>query len=312
MPAGDSGMTKPNERVRNVMLKQKGLISRAQATAAGLTTDQLKRLTRSGTWRLVAHRVFAVEPVVMTWPMRAMAACLSSGGDAYLSFSSAAHLWRLDGFSTAPRRLDVSSRRQTRIADSGVVWHRLAQVNRGDFTTIDGLPVTSLPRTLADLAMSVNAQKLEMAFSSAIRRQPKWYAQIAQYVGGAERHRPWVAALTRLLNPDACLSESALEVLVKRLVFAAQVPAPTQQYEVHVGGRFVARLDFAWPQRKLAIQAQGYQFHHGRQRFEVDAKQLSQLAAHGWLVLQVTWRRAQQELAQVIEELRHAWHSAAA
>lgn len=185
----------------------------------------------------------------------------------------------------------------------GVTWHYIADLNARDVCERGGLPVTSLPRTMFDLAAVLDDEALELALDSALRRKPRWRQWIHDGVLRLGPRRPGAPRLMGMLQERAEVTDSPLELLVRRLVWSAGLPRPQTQLEVFEGGQFIARVDFAWPERGLIIQAQGYQFHHGRQRFELDAKQQSQLTSYGWRVLQPTWQRAKREVGALIEEI---------
>jgi very-short-patch-repair endonuclease len=74
---------------------------------------------------------------------------------------------------------------------------------------------------------------------------------------------------------------------VRLLVLAAGLPAPVAQFEVRAGGRFVARVDFAWPEQRLALEYDGL-WHAEPGRFARDRQRLNALTAAGWRVVFVT------------------------
>jgi very-short-patch-repair endonuclease len=84
-------------------------------------------------------------------------------------------------------------------------------------------------------------------------------------------------------------AESHLELMLKRLIERSELPKPISQHIIESGGRVVARLDFAFPREKVALEAHGYAHHHGRRQWERDQERLSELTAMGWVVLYVTY-----------------------
>jgi hypothetical protein len=81
---------------------------------------------------------------------------------------------------------------------------------------------------------------------------------------------------------------SALEVALKRIIDSSDLPRPVCQYEVLDAGKVVARPDFAYPHALLAIETDGYEFHHGRARWRRDLQRRSALARLGWRVMHFT------------------------
>ena len=86
---------------------------------------------------------------------------------------------------------------------------------------------------------------------------------------------------------------------------------PTPQYEIHAGGRLVARVDLAYPSRLLAIEADGFRWHSIRADFERDARRHSALASLGWRVVRVTWARLDERPEEIVSEIRIALSTAA-
>jgi very-short-patch-repair endonuclease len=113
--------------------------------------------------------------------------------------------------------------------------------------------------------------------------------------------RPGAGRLERLLQDrgDDPAAESRLETKVWFLLRGASVPAPTRQMWVSTpGGRY--RLDFAWPDLKLALECDGWAHHGGRVAFGKDRERLSELASMGWRVLVVTWAMATRQPERVV------------
>ena len=79
------------------------------------------------------------------------------------------------------------------------------------------------------------------------------------------------------------------------------LPAPTAQYRVRHGGREVARVDFAWPELRVAVEYDGA-WHAEPGQFAKDRQRLNRLQAAGWTVVFVTaadMHRPEQVLAMI-------------
>jgi very-short-patch-repair endonuclease len=79
-------------------------------------------------------------------------------------------------------------------------------------------------------------------------------------------------------------------------------PSPVAQYEVRDGTRLVARVDFAYPEARLAIEADGYRFHGTHRQWKKDLKRRTILAGLGWRVLHFSWEDVHDRPAWVREE----------
>lgn len=86
------------------------------------------------------------------------------------------------------------------------------------------------------------------------------------------------------------MTRSEAERLLLRLLRAARLPAPRVNVKVL---RF--EVDFFWPDRRLIVEVDGYAFHGHRAAFERDSRRRAVLAANGYVVVPVTWRRLTEE-----------------
>lgn len=104
------------------------------------------------------------------------------------------------------------------------------------------------------------------------------------------------------LDPRLELAESDLETLLCVLIERAGLPAPVLQHRVVVGGRRF-RIDVAYPEQRVAIEGDGFEFHTDHDVFELDRVRQNALVLEGWRVLRFTWRHVcceQQWVAQQI------------
>ncbi|MBA2474286.1 MAG: DUF559 domain-containing protein, partial [Pseudonocardiales bacterium] len=82
-------------------------------------------------------------------------------------------------------------------------------------------------------------------------------------------------------------SESPAESHVRLLMHRADLPPPVLQFEVRVDGRFVARVDFAWPDRRVILEYDGA-YHADSMQMRRDRRRLNELMNAGWVVLHAT------------------------
>jgi very-short-patch-repair endonuclease len=161
-----------------------------------------------------------------------------------------------------------------------------AQVPRGDRTTIDGIPVTRIERTLDVLALVVKDDDVEQAVEAALRRGLTTADRLVAQLGPG---RPGTARLRRVLERRAAgrPAGSELEVRLIQLLRAAGMPDPVRQYELRVRGERYF-LDFPYPDRRLCIEVDGREAH-GVEAFQRDRTRQNALVLAGWTVLRFTW-----------------------
>ena len=186
--------------------------------------------------------------------------------------------------------------------------HRGERLDRADRTTLDGIPITTATRVLIDVAGLLPHEDLELALESAIRQgltRPRLLAARLRSLGG--KGRSGSGALQAILDvrgEDPAL-ESKLEARFSRLLLKAGFPRPERQHWVSLGARRY-RLDFAWPDRRVAVECDGFSAHGGRLSFIADRRRLADLASHGWTVIPVTWEECTWNPGAVVESVRRA------
>ena len=184
--------------------------------------------------------------------------------------------------------------------------HRVRQLPDADIELRANIPVTSVTRTLIDLGSVAGRREVALAMESALRKgltSPK--ALWARYAELPARSTVRGSVLWQLLDErPAVATESALEVLTWRLLLDGGLEAPQRQHEIFgPGGRLVARVDFAYPAAKLAIEADSYAYHSDRTDWQRDRTKQNTLIAIGWVVYRVTWRDVTRRGGEVIREV---------
>lgn len=266
--------TSPDSICARFAERQHGVFSRAQALKAGVGAKSIHRRVTSGRWERVLPSVYRITGTGGTWHQRLMAAVLWAGPGAVISHRAAAGLWGIEGFENARPELIVC-RRVTACARD-IVVHQVSELGRKEVTTIDAIPVTRAPRTLVDLAAVVGLARVEAALDEALRRP----------------------VLT-------------VELELRKLMLAENLPVPATAFELRHNGKAL-ELDLAYPQWRIAIEADSFRFHTQLSDFERDRERLNVLAELDWQVLHVTWRRMKlrpRELAMLIRRslIRAGW-----
>lgn len=263
--------------------RQHGVVSTAQLGAAGLSKDAIYGRVLAGRLHRLRRGVYAVGHVALTPRARELAAVLGCGPGAVLSHRSAAALWGL--VRSAPR-IEVTAAR-TRKARSDLVVHRSRRLDSADRATVDGVPVTSVARTLVDLADVVSERVLaDAVHESEVRRLFDLAAvrRVLERVSGRAGER----RLQRVLAAyDGGLPPVRSEAERRFLALCDRHGLPAPASNVPIGGY---EVDFLWRSAGLAVEVDGVAFHHTRRAFQVDRQRDRELAALGIHVVRVTWR----------------------
>ncbi|HEX9968767.1 MAG TPA: type IV toxin-antitoxin system AbiEi family antitoxin domain-containing protein [Acidimicrobiales bacterium] len=272
--------------------RQHGLVTRQQAASVGLSPSAISRRLTGGAWRRVAAGVFAVVTAPATWRQRLLAACLAAGPGAVASHRSAAALFGLSGLGSGAVEISVVRGRSHR--STLAVVHQARDLPVVDLTRVDGIPVTRPARTLVDLASGVSPRALEEAVDDALCRRLVSLGRLddrTQVLLG--RGRPGSAALHGVLatwHDGGVLPQETAEARLFRRLVHAGLPPPERQHEVYAPatGRFVGRLDLAWPDARVGFELDGFRWHGSPRSHAREIGRHNGLKALRWTVFQAT------------------------
>jgi hypothetical protein len=256
---------------------QDGLVTGPQVRAGGASRASFNRDVRYGRLVRVRHQVYRVSGMALG-PLHAVRAVTLAAPRLVASHETAAAVWGLMGLRK-PLHVTVRSGRPPRLA--GVVSHTAA-LGRRDCTERNGIPVTTVPRTLVDVASVLPPEWVGRLIDDAVMRGLCEYDDVVAAASG----RRGAAALCELVGTGG-LGTTPLERKWARLLHDAGLPAPVTQHQVVVDGR-VYVLDFAWPDARVALEVDGFVAHRTRGAFDRDRLKAVALQAAGWRVVAVT------------------------
>jgi predicted transcriptional regulator of viral defense system len=280
--------------------RQHGVVAVSQMTAMGVSRKVVLGRARSGLLVPLHRGVYAVGHRRLRREGFWMAAVLAVGPEAVLSHRDAAALHDLRPANH--ERIDVTTPAERRSARAIRVYGR-RRLMPLDLTVVDGIPVTSVARTLVDLADVVSGQQLGKAVAEAERRQLfDLVAVEAALMRTRNRPGGGSAALRGVLDDHRRrgiqLTRSELEERFAALVATARLPRP--QLNKWIGD---LEVDAAWPERRVAVELDGWAFHRDRGSFEQDRVKANRLTARGWTVLRYTHDAVIRRPAEVAAEL---------
>lgn len=264
-----------------------GVISRRQAVAIGLRPADLRRLVSSRFLAVAAPNVFVLASSPSTWrqQLAIATACANEAGAA--GFESAAGLHRVDGATEDRVVLLLAAPRRIHFDKAEV---HVGPLHAMDLTVVDGIRCTTVERTLCDFATVRSDFEVRLAF--------EWYWRQHPDLSALQRtidrlHRPGQAgtkSLQRVLleaQIEGVPTESGLEVRLEAVLRG--MPGLVRQFEV-VGhdGQFVARVDFALPEHRIALEAHSVEFHSSDAAHVADVARHRRLVAAGWRARYVT------------------------
>jgi very-short-patch-repair endonuclease len=278
-----------DRQIAQLAARQHNVIDARDLGALGVSSSAIKQRIADLRLRPLHRSVYAVGRVDRKG--RWLAAVRAVGPDAVLSHRDAAALHGLR--RSDPRAIEVTCPRRVR-PRPGIVVHHSRVLHRCDLTAVAGIPVTSIPRTLLDLAAAVDATQLRRAYEEAERLR-LLNTQEIQDLLARSNGRYGVSALRALLGHDpAAATESKTELESRFMDLVREHDLPVPQLNVLVEGYLV---DAYWPAARLVVELQSYGYHSHRTAFERDHAKLARLKLAGLETLALTWRQVTAEQA---------------
>lgn len=265
----------------------------------GFSRDQRAQRVGTGRWVELHDGVYRMGGAPVTWRGGLLAACLAGGSHAVASHRSAASVWKVDGGDTRLRELLCP--RWRRSSEPGLIVHETKVLDPRDVTIIDGIPVTTIERTLLDLGAVRHALTVERAVETALRKELTTLTDLRSTVRRlGRRGRNGVGVLRRIIDerdPNRRLTESTMELHLLQVLRAHGLPEPVTQHEIVHRGRFVARVDAAYPDLLIALEYESLDWHTGKAALIRDSARRNAVVAAGWCPVAVT-----------VEDLRSGGH----
>jgi predicted transcriptional regulator of viral defense system len=282
--------------IATLAARQHGVVEYQQLVALGLSRQSIDHRVRTGRLHRIHRGVYAVGHKRVTQRGRWMAAVLAGGEGAVLSHRSAAALWNL---LPARGRMHVTAPRDLRDRD-GIDFHSQS-LQFDEITTHDGIPTTTVARTLLDIA-ATDPDQLERAFNEAEYRR-LWDATGVTELLRRYPRRSGTPALAKLLDAGAQgITREELEHRFHALVEKHDLPRPLRNQPLTLDGRTIYP-DAMWPDARLIVELDSRSAHETTSRFDSDRERDRLLAIAGWTVVRVTWKHLTAAAEQVAADL---------
>ena len=259
-----------------LVARQDGVVSLAQAAACGYSADRVQRRVREGRWRRLHPGVVLVGGHRLTDKARVRAAWLWAGERAVIAGPAAARWHAM--LTRAPTIVDMTMPSALNRCPCPGVRFRRRDLPREDITTVRGVRVTSPALTVLEAAVALPSGSAFL--DRALQRHVPFdevYQAYCRSVGS------WNSA-GALLIAAADRADSAAERVVVRLLRAAGIDGWVLG---HPFGPYL--IDVAFPEAKGAVEIDGWAWHVDQDRFANDRRKGNALVRAGWVVLRFTW-----------------------
>lgn len=277
--------------------RQHGVVARRQLKALGIEDGAIKARLRIGQLHAVHRGVYSLGHRRLTIRGTWLAAVLACGDEALLSHRSAAALWGLMRTRRSP--VEVTSCRG-RTGRAGILLHRSPTAN-GERSIEAGIPVTSVARTLLDLAEVLDEDGLRRAVEEADRLKLFRMTALEQVCARAGK-RKGLVALHRLIDAacEPVFTRSPLENRFAEFyrVHLADLPAPVTNVSI-----LDHEVDAYWPAHRLIVEMDSWEFHSHRAAFESDRARDAKMQTEGYRVIRLTHRQLETEAPRISTQL---------
>jgi very-short-patch-repair endonuclease len=275
---------------------QHGVVSHRQLLGLGYAKAAIVRGRDAGRLHPVHRGVYAVGHRRLSRHGHCLAAVLACGRSALLSHESAGWLWGLlPRFPPLPE-VTTTARGHRRGAIS---IHHSIILEDDDIAVREGVPVTSVPRTLLDLFSRRRYRSGEQALERSERLGLLDLGTVDSLLARCGRHpgRKGLGVAIRLYR-DPAFTRSWLERRFLDLILNAGLPRPATNACVEG-----FELDMYWERERFAVELDGYEYHRDRASFESDRRRQEELKLAGIEMVRFTARRVASEPGDVARRL---------
>ncbi len=284
-------------RIEAIAEFQRARVSREQLLAVEVDASAIDRRLRNGRLERIHLGVYGLPRTADLALAAETAGLLACGEGVVLSHHSAATLWQLRPGVARPVHVTIPGSRGFP-TPPGVKLHRSRTIDTGDVRIHEGLPVTSPARTLLDVAATLPDRDVERLLDEGVfALRIVTLAEIDVVLAQAGMH-PGRARLARVAGSHirSTQTDSPPEETLLALIRAAGLPEPQLQASV-----LGYRLDFLWPELRLAVEVDAYGTHGSPARFEADRRRDARLLTEkGVTVIRVTRAAIEQRPFEVI------------
>jgi very-short-patch-repair endonuclease len=258
------------QELARIATGQHGVVTRRELLAAGISSAGIERRVRKGAMIVEYRGVYRVGHRAPSIEAGYLAAVLACGDGAVLSGRAAGHLLRLVKGPPPPPEVTAPSGR----CIPGIRTRRSRDLGRHT-TSFRGIPVTTVPRTLVDLAAVLSLDDLARACHEAGVLHRTTPGQVEAVL----TTRPTSRGATKLrsvVRGEVRVTLSKLERGFLARLKEAVLPLPETNRPA--GGR---RVDCRWPKHRLTVELDSYRFHNSRHAWERDRRRGREARARG-------------------------------
>jgi Protein of unknown function (DUF559)/Transcriptional regulator, AbiEi antitoxin len=297
-----------DSRIARIAARQAGRLSRAQALAVGITDSSLLRRLRAGRWERVHPGVYALSGAPPTWIGDVWAAVLATGPLCSVTHETAIRMHGSEHVAPLPVTLTIPQGGHARIA--GTFVHQIDDLRPDDVTSVEGLPVSRVPRAVVEVAATIGPRRLERVLDDLVFDRRTSYAQVAAALARVARPgKPGVRTLAAVLDErsGSIPADSDLERGLYAALVGAGLPEPRCQSALPGRGSVEGVVDAAYADCRLILEADGRRWHTRVAALRRDHERDAEAARAGWQTLRFVHEQIERhpdEVAEVVADVR--------
>ena len=290
---------------------QRGAFTRWQVLGHGGDDALIRRRCEAGRWERAAPGVYILGGLPPDADRRLWISFLAVGEDAVVSHECAAERQGLGPVPTG--RVVFTTHHGDHHRLPGIVVHQLRDVLPAHITVVGGLPTTTVPRTIVDLAAVTGVERLSRIVEGALNDRRTTETAVGVVLGDVARPGKWgvrrLATVLARRAPGEPVPDSELERMLLSALRSAGLPDPVPQFS-HPGRQpGKGRVDFAYPAAKLILEADGRRWHQRIADLKRDRARDNDAARAGWLTMRFMWEELESDPDDVgravVETLAH-------
>ncbi len=301
VPVCNVARMNPDRLAIQLAAAQGGAIRRDQARACGFSQGQIDRRVRDGRWRSLGR--FGYQVIELSAPMSRVRAAVATLPNAVVSHDSAAELHDVPKLRRGVACVLVHSR--TTHDFPGVTVRRCHDLIDDHIVDVQGLPVTTIARTIVDLAPQLTRRHLAAVLEAVVADQRINIAEVTKVVDRiGRRGKPGIRKIRSVLEDrgPGPPNGSPLERRGADVLRNGGLPEP--RFEYPIPWEPDRRFDVAFPDQCLALEWDSRRWHQLADAFARDRERDRRAMLHGWRVVRFTWVDVTQHPHDVVETVR--------
>jgi len=283
-----------------------GVITTREALDVGISGSTLDRRVADGVFVRIGRGILAL-PGTSSRPDALMRAAGRMLG-AVISHHSAGRIHGFQPIPEAPPTVTVPYRGTHSFP--GLVVHQSTDLLPQHVMGVRALRVTNPQRTVLDLAQVLGDSRLESVIDNALAGGMVDLADLVDlYLALTRSGKKGMRHLGRILSARAGeekVSETVIETRLYRLLRDAGLPIPTKQFRAPWLEPINGRVDFAYLDEEIILEADSRRWHLISEAFDTDRRRDIAAQLAGWIVLRFTWKMITDEPDFVVNSVRNA------